>query len=81
MSIITAVICFLLAIVCVIVLYFKLPELTMQHPVSASLLASSFFFVFIAFVFSVIGNADIPSFKIETATAEPLDNEKIKEEK
>ena len=36
----------------------------MQHPVTASFLASSFFFIFIGFVFTVIGNTDIPSFKV-----------------
>ena len=36
----------------------------MQHVISASLLASSFFCAFIGFVFIVIGNADIPSFKV-----------------
>jgi len=56
--------CFLLAVLCVVALYFKVNEIGMQHPISASLLASSFFFVFIGFVLFVIGSADIPSFKV-----------------
>ncbi len=40
----------------------------MQHVVSASLLASSFFCVFVGFVFIVMGKADIPNLKIEATT-------------
>jgi len=65
-STIIGIICFLLAIVCVVLLYFKIEESGMQHVVSASLLASSFFCAFIGFVFTVIGNADIPSFRLDT---------------
>ena len=64
LSSIIGIICFLLAVLCAIALYFKAQELGMQHVVSASLLASSFFCAFIGFVFIVIGNADIPSFKV-----------------
>jgi len=64
-SSITGIICFLLAIVCAVALYFKVDELGMEHVFSASLLASSFFCTFISFVFIVIGKADIPSFKVE----------------
>jgi hypothetical protein len=53
-----------------VVLYFKIEEVGMQHVVSASLLASSFFCAFIGFVFIVIANADIPSFKV-VAAAKP----------
>lgn len=63
-SSVIGVICFFLAALSAIGLYLKVQELTMQHPVSASFLASSFFFVFIGFVFIVIGRTDIPSFKI-----------------
>ena len=68
---IIGIICFLLAILCAVALYFKIEELGMQHVVSASLLASSFFCAFIGFVFIVIGNADIPSFKV-VAAAPPV---------
>jgi len=74
------IICFLLAILCAVILYFKVQELGMQHVVSASWLASSFFFAFIGVVFIVIGNADIPSFKIiDTAPPAPLKEEKSKD--
>ncbi|RKZ65481.1 MAG: hypothetical protein DRQ44_08025 [Gammaproteobacteria bacterium] len=63
-SSIVGIICFLLSILCAVALYFKIQELGMQHVISASLLASSFFCAFIGFVFIVIGNADIPSFKV-----------------
>jgi Flp pilus assembly protein protease CpaA len=61
--------CFLLAVLCAVGLYIKSDELGMQHPITGSLLASSFFFVFIGFVLTVIGNADIPSFKVVSASA------------
>ena len=64
-SSVIGVICFLLAILCAATLYFKVEELGMEHVISASLLASSFFFVFIGFVFMVIGNADIPDLSIK----------------
>ncbi len=58
------IICFLLAILCAVILYFKIQELGMQHVISASLLASSFFFAFVGVVLIVISNTDIPSFKV-----------------
>ena len=61
---IIGIICFLLAVLCAVALYFKFEELGMQHPVTASFLASSFFFVFIGFVFSIMGNANIPDFNV-----------------
>ena len=67
LSSIIGIICFLLAVVCAVVLYFKVQALGMQHVVSASLLASSFFCAFIGVVFIVIGNSDIPSFKVVAA--------------
>ena len=73
------IICFLLAILCAVILYFKVQELGMEHVVSASLLASSFFCTFIGVVFFVIGNADIPSFKVVgTAPPASLKEEKLK---
>ena len=64
-SSITGILCFLLAILCAVALYFKAQELGMQHVISASLLASTFFCTFIGIVFMFIGNADIPSFKVK----------------
>ncbi|MFV9616423.1 MAG: hypothetical protein ACNYZG_10735 [Gammaproteobacteria bacterium] len=67
-SFVVGIICFLLAALCVVALYFKVEEYGMQHVVSASLLASSFFCVFVGFVFIVMGKADIPNLKIEATT-------------
>lgn len=61
---VAGIICFLLAVLCAIALYFKAQELGMQHVISASLVASTFFCVCIGFVFTVIANTDIPSFKV-----------------
>lgn len=69
-------ICFLLAVLCAVVLYFKVKELGMQHVISASFLASSFFFIFVGFVLTVIGNTDIPSFKIAPVSRTQKDNNK-----
>ena len=46
----------------------------MEHPISASFLASSFFFVFIGIVLTVINNTDIPSFDV-TVTSKREGNE------
>jgi hypothetical protein len=67
-------VCFLLAVLCAAALYFKVKELGMQHVISASFLASSFFFVFVGFVLTVIGNVDIPSFKIGSVSRTQKDD-------
>ena len=54
------------AIVSVIFLVTKIDTIGWESPVSASLLASTFFFLFIAIVFVVIGTANIPSFKFKS---------------
>ena len=51
------------SIASIVYLYFNVDALKWENPISASLLASSFFFGFIAFVFFIIGTANIPSFK------------------
>ncbi len=53
------------AIASVIYLTLKIDTLGWENPVSASLLASTFFFLFVALVFVVIGTANVPSFKFE----------------
>ena len=63
-------ICFLLSVLCAVALYLKVKELGMQHPVSASFLASSFFFLFVGFVLMVIAKTDLPSFKVTSATSD-----------
>lgn len=54
---------FISAAVCAILLYLRIGESGANNPVSASLLASIFFFIFVGFVLLVIGNTDLPSFK------------------
>ena len=67
-----------MAVLCAVALYFKVQELGMQHPISASLLASTFFCGCMGFVFTVIGNANIPSFKVVAATPPVSRNEENK---
>ncbi|HIP94860.1 MAG TPA: hypothetical protein EYH20_05935 [Leucothrix sp.] len=52
------------SILSVVFLYFKIQTLGWESPISASLLASSFFFGFVAVVLFIIGSSDIPSFKV-----------------
>ena len=56
------------AIASVIYLMLKIETLGWENPISASLLASTFFFLCVALIFIVIGTANIPSFKIEKRT-------------
>jgi hypothetical protein len=51
-----------------IYLYLNIDELGWENPISASLLASAFFFVFVGFVLVVIGTANIPSFKFKKSS-------------
>ncbi len=53
------------AIASVIYLTLKIDTLGWESPVSGSLLASTFFFLFVALVFVVIGTANVPSFKFD----------------
>lgn len=63
-SVIIGYLCFLLAVLCAIALYFKKQEPGMQDPVTASFLAATFFFASIGVVFTIMGKADLPDFKI-----------------
>ena len=65
LSIIISVVSFALAVVTGIVLYFKLESVGSDDPVSASLMASTFFFICVGVILTVIGRADIPSFKLD----------------
>ncbi|MCK5855219.1 MAG: hypothetical protein KAG56_08350 [Sulfurovaceae bacterium] len=56
---------FISAVVCAVFLYFKVQELGMQNTISASFLASIFFFSFIGFLFLVIANTNVPSFRVD----------------
>lgn len=52
------------SILSVVYLFLKVDTLGWESPISASLLASSFFFGFVAVVLFIIGSSDIPSFKV-----------------
>ena len=58
-----AVISFLLSVACVVYLFLNIDDLGWENTLSASLLASTFFFAFVSFVLMVIGTANLPSFK------------------
>ncbi|MEE9309718.1 MAG: hypothetical protein V3U64_01735 [Cocleimonas sp.] len=52
------------AIASVIYLALNIDTLGWENPISASLLASTFFFLSVAVVLTVIGTTNIPSFKV-----------------
>jgi len=55
---------FVAAIACLVFLYLKIGDLGWQDPISASLMASSFFFASVGVVLITMGCCNIPSFKI-----------------
>ncbi|MEE9493584.1 MAG: hypothetical protein V3W04_09445 [Gammaproteobacteria bacterium] len=63
---------FLASVACVIYLTLKIDNLGWENPVSASLLAATFFFAFVGVVLAIIGTSNIPSFKFDSA--ENVDN-------
>ena len=60
----SSVISFIASIACLIFLYLRVDEFGMENPISASLLASSFFFVSVGVVLMVIAKTNLPSFKV-----------------
>ena len=66
-SIVSAVVSFVLAFIAGVMLYLRLESVGSDNPISASLMASTFFFIGVGIVLIVIGNADIPSFKFENS--------------
>lgn len=56
---------FIASVACLVYLMLKVDVLGWENPISASLLASTFFFVFVGVVLAVIGTANIPSFKFD----------------
>ena len=66
-SIVSAVVSFMLAFITGVMLYLRLESVGSDDPVSASLMASTFFFICVGTVLIIIGNADIPSFKIDNS--------------
>lgn len=64
-SLISGALSFVLALVTMIMLYFRVDSTGTNNPVSASLMATTFFFVCVGVILTIIGNADIPSFKFD----------------
>ncbi len=56
---------FIASIACIVYLMLNIDTLGWRNPISASLLASTFFFGFVSFLLVIIGTADIPSFKVD----------------
>jgi tetrahydromethanopterin S-methyltransferase subunit D len=65
LSLVSAVASFALAIISGVMLYLQSERVGSDNPVSASLMASMFFFVCVGIILFIIGNADIPSFKFD----------------
>ena len=64
-SLVSAVVSFMLAIASGVLLYLRMESVGGDNPISASFMASTFFFVCVGIVLTVIGKADLPSFKID----------------
>ena len=71
LSLYSGVVSFVLALGCIVVFYLKLDELGFNHPVSASLLASTFFFIFVGVVLLVMAKSNLPSLKLTLSDEAP----------
>jgi len=60
-----SIVSFITSVACVVYLMLKIDVLGWKNPITASLLASSFFFCFVGFLFIVIYTTNIPSFKVD----------------
>ncbi len=65
-SLYAGVMCFIASLVCGAFLYIKVNELGADHPISASFLASMFFFFFVGFLLTIVGKADVPDLRISS---------------
>ena len=70
LSMVSSVISYILAVVTAILLYIRLDTVGSDNPISASLMASTFFFLCIGVVFMILGRADIPSLKVGSSHVE-----------
>ena len=66
-SLVFAVVSFVLALTSGVMLYLRLESVGIDNPISASFMASTFFFISVGVVLTVIGKADIPSFKTDNS--------------
>lgn len=60
----SAIFSFVAALASVVFLYLRIDDFGIESPISASLLASSFFFMSVGVVLMVIAKSNLPSFKI-----------------
>ena len=67
LSLVSAVISFVLALASGVMLYLRLQIEGIDNPISASFMASSFFFIWVGVVLTVIWMTDLPSFKISAS--------------
>lgn len=65
-SYVSAIISLIAAVACLVILYLKVDEIGFENPISASLMAASFFFVSVGLVLMVIAKSNIPSFKVDS---------------
>ncbi len=65
LSLIFGVLSFLLSVVTGIWLYLRIESVGPDNPVSASLMATTFFLICVGVILTIIGRADIPSFKFD----------------
>lgn len=63
-SLISAYASFVLAIISAVILYLRIDTWGGDNPITASFMASTFFFVAVGVVLTIIGKADLPSFKL-----------------
>lgn len=69
-SLVSGVLGFILAVVCSVLLYIRMDDGASQDPISASLMASIFFFLCVGGILSFIGMCNLPSFKIDLTDKE-----------
>ena len=67
LSLVSGVLSFALAFISGVLLYLRAESVDSGNVISASLIASTFFFVCIGAVFITMGKADIPSFKFDNS--------------
>ena len=66
-SLISAFVSYVLAIVSGVMLYLRLDSAGSDDVISASLMATTFFFITVGITLSFVGKADIPSFKVNSS--------------
>jgi hypothetical protein len=65
LALILGMLSFLLCVVAGIWLYIRVDSVGADNPISASLMASTFFFLCVGVILTIIGRSDIPSFKLD----------------